>query len=135
MLNSSFKLKIEKFNFKPGFLAEKEKLMKRAVPVLVSVFILFAVSMTFVAVDSSTAAEMKAMAAADVDLDAAKAIFEETCSKCHATSRALGKKKDQAGWESTVKRMASYHQRRIGSPIADEDQNAIVQYLVNVAGK
>lgn len=109
--------------------------MKRVVPILVSVFILFAVSITFVAVDSSTAAQVKKVAAADVSLDAAKAVFEETCSKCHALSRPLGKKKDQAGWESTVKRMASYYQRKMGSPITDEDQKAIVQYLVSVAGK
>ena len=78
---------------------------------------------------------MKKMAAGDVDLGAAKAVFEQTCSKCHALSRPLGKKKDQAGWESTVQRMAAYYQRKMGSPITEEDQKAIVQYLVSVAGK
>ena len=108
--------------------------MKRVFPIALSIFILFAVSMAFVAVDSSTAGEAKEMAA-EVDMDAAKVIFEETCSKCHATSRPLGKKKDQDGWEKTVTRMSSYHERQKGGPISDEDQNAIVQYLVSVAGK
>jgi cytochrome c5 len=100
----------------------------RVLPILVSIFILFAVSMTFVVVDSSTAAEK-------VDLEAAKGTFEETCSKCHATSRALGKKKDQAGWVQTVSRMAAYHERQKGAPVSEEDQNAIVHYLVEMAGK
>ena len=111
--------------------------MNRVFPIALSIFILFAVSMTIVAVDSSTATagEAKKMAAEEVDLEAAKATFEEVCSKCHATSRPLGKKKDQAGWESTVERMSSYHKRQKGGPISEEDQNAIVQYLVSVAGK
>ena len=109
--------------------------MKRAFPIALSIMILFAVSMTFVAVDSSTAGEAKKMAAEEVDLEAAKVTFEETCSKCHATSRALNKKKDQAGWEKTVGRMSSYHKNKKGGPISEEDQNAIVQYLVENAGK
>ena len=102
--------------------------MMRVFPILVSIFILFAASMTFIAVDSSTAAEK-------VDLEAAKATFEDVCSRCHPASRALGKKKDQAEWTSTVSRMASYHERKKGGPVSDEDQKAIVQYLVEVAGK
>ena len=109
--------------------------MKRAIPIALSVFILFAVSMAFVAVDSSTASEMKEVATQEVDLEAAKVTFEETCSKCHATSRALGKKKDQDGWQSTVTRMSSYHERQKGGAISDKDQNSIVQYLLSVAGK
>ena len=108
--------------------------MKRVFPIALSIFILFAVSMAFVAVDSSTAGEAKEMAA-EVDMDAAKVTFEDVCSRCHATSRPLGKKKDQDGWEKTVTRMSSYHERQKGGPISDEDQKAIVQYLVSVAGK
>ena len=109
--------------------------MNRVFPIALSIFILFAVSMTIVAVDSSTAGEAKEMAAEPVDLEAAKVTFEDVCSRCHATSRPLGKKKDQAGWESTVERMSSYHKRQKGGPISDEDQSAIIQYLVSVAGK
>ncbi|MDF1526493.1 MAG: hypothetical protein RRA15_04725 [bacterium] len=111
--------------------------MNRVLPIALSIFILLAVSMTIVAVDSSTATadEAKSMAAAEVDLDAAKVTFEEICSKCHATSRTLGKKKDQDGWEKTVTRMSSYHERQKGGAISEEDQNAIVQYLGSVAGK
>ena len=109
--------------------------MKKVFPIALSIFILLAVSMTIVAVDSSTAGEAKEMAVQEVDMDAAKVTFEATCSKCHATSRPLGKKKDQKGWESTVERMSSYHKRQKGGPISDEDQKAIVQYLLSVAGK
>ena len=109
--------------------------MKKVFPIALSIFILLAVSMTFVAVDSSTAGEAKEMAVQEVDMDAAKVTFEATCSKCHATSRALGKKKDQKGWTQTVSRMSSYHERQKGSAISEEDQNAIVQYLGGVAGK
>jgi len=70
----------------------------------------------------------------EVDMEAAKATFEETCSKCHALSRPLGKKKDQAGWEKTVSRMSGYH-KKFGAEIPEEDRNTIIQYLVKVAGK
>lgn len=109
--------------------------MKRVFPIALSIFILFAVSMAFVVVETSNAGETKEMATEEVDLEAAKVTFEETCAKCHATSRALKTKKDMAGWEKTVGRMASYHKRQKGGPISDEDQNSIVQYLVSVAGK
>jgi hypothetical protein len=70
-----------------------------------------------------------------VDLEAAKVTFEATCAKCHALSRPLGKKKDAEGWQRTVKRMAGYHKSRLGSEIPEEDQNAIIQYLLENAGK
>ena len=44
-------------------------------------------------------------ASASSDLTAPEQLFEAKCSVCHATSRPLGKNKDRAGWESTVKRM------------------------------
>lgn len=69
-----------------------------------------------------------------MDMEAAKTLFEETCSKCHATSRPLGKKKDQAGWEKTVTRMSGYH-KKFGAEIPEEDRNTIIKYLVKVAGK
>lgn len=109
--------------------------MKTMFPLAIAVVILFAVSMTLVAVDTSVAGETKEMAAQTVDMEAAKATFETTCSKCHALSRPLGKMKDQAGWESTVGRMSSYHKNRLGQEISEEDQRAIVQYLLSVAGK
>ena len=109
--------------------------MKRTFPIVLSIFVMFVLSLTFIAVDSSTAGEAKTMAAQEVDLETAKVTFEDTCSKCHATSKPLGKKKDQAGWEKTVSRMSSYHARQKGGPISDEDQHSIVQYLLSVAGK
>ncbi len=70
----------------------------------------------------------------EVDMVAAKATFESYCSKCHDVGRALGKKKDQAGWEKTVTRMSGYH-KRFGARIPEEDRNTIIKYLVEVAGK
>jgi hypothetical protein len=69
-----------------------------------------------------------------MDMEAAKTTFESYCSKCHATSRPLGKMKDRAGWESTVNRMSGYH-KKFGAVIPEEDRNTIIDYLVNVAGK
>jgi cytochrome c5 len=83
----------------------------------------------------ASAQQMDSQSKGQVDLKAAKATFEATCSKCHALSRPLGKKKDRAGWETTVKRMSSHHADRFGAPIPDKDQEAIVQYLLSVAGK
>jgi mono/diheme cytochrome c family protein len=120
---------------KPGFIQEEESDMKRFFPLGLAILVLFAVAITFVTMDAVRASDAKEMAAEEVDLEAAKVTFEATCAKCHATSRPLGKKKDQAGWESTVERMSSYHKRQKGGPISEEDQNAIVQYLVSVAGK
>lgn len=101
--------------------------MKRIVLFSVVILIFVTVSVTFMASDVT--------AAQKVDLKAAKTTFEQTCSQCHALSRPLGKKKDQAQWESTVSRMSSYHERRFGAAIQEKDQKAIVQYLLSVAGK
>jgi len=68
------------------------------------------------------------------DLEAAKASFEEYCSKCHSIDRPLGKQKDRNGWETTVSRMSDYH-KRFGAPIPEETRSAIIEYLVSVAGK
>ena len=109
--------------------------MKRIFPLVIVLFVLAAVSITFITVDLVRASEMKEVAVEPVDMDAAKVTFEATCSKCHALKKPLGKKKDQAGWESTVERMSSYHKRQKGKVISEVDQNAIVQYLLSVAGK
>ena len=109
--------------------------MKKLFPLGLAILVLFAVAITFVTMDTVRASDAKEMAVEPVDLEAAKVTFEATCAKCHATSRPLGKKKDQAGWESTVLRMSSYHERQMGQAISEEDQNAIVQYLLSVAGK
>ena len=109
--------------------------MKKFMPLTILIIVLVAVPLTLMAMDSAPKVEAKEMAAQEVDLEAAKVTFEDVCSRCHATSRPLGKKKDQAGWERTVTRMSSYHKNKKGGPISEEDQNAIVQYLVSVAGK
>ena len=108
--------------------------MKKYVPLVIAFFVLIAVPVVLVA-DGHMSGSKEKMAEQEVDLEEAKVIFEDICSKCHATSRALNKKKDMAGWEKTVGRMASYHKRQKGGPISGEDQNAIVQYLVENAGK
>ncbi len=114
---------------------EEECVMRKIFPFAVVFFVLVAVSITYITVDLVRASEMKEVAVEPVDMEAAKTTFEATCSKCHSTSRPLGKKKDQAGWESTVERMSSYHKRQKGKAISEEDQKSIVQYLLSVAGK
>jgi cytochrome c5 len=109
--------------------------MKKYLPLVIVFFVLIAVPVVLVADSHMSGSKDGKMAAEEVDLEEAKVTFEETCSKCHATSRALGAKKDKEGWEKTVSRMAAYHKRQKGGPISDEDQNAIVQYLVENAGK
>jgi len=109
--------------------------MKRVFPFAIALFVVVGISLSFVTADKVRASGMKEVTSEAVDLEAAKVIFEATCSKCHATSRPLGKKKDQEGWTQTVSRMSSYHKRQKGSAISEEDQNAIVQYLGSVAGK
>ena len=101
--------------------------MRRCILFSVVILIFVMVSVTVVANNMATAEK--------VDLKAAKTTFEKTCSQCHALSRPLGKKKDQAQWESTVSRMSSYHERRLGGAIPEKDQKAIIQYLLSAAGK
>jgi cytochrome c5 len=109
--------------------------MKRYLPVAFVFLVLVAIPLTLMAAGSTPAPDTKEMAAEPIDMEAAKVTFEASCSKCHATSRPLGKKKDQAGWENTVSRMSSYHKRQKGKAIGEEDQKTIVQYLLSVAGK
>jgi cytochrome c5 len=107
--------------------------MKKYFPLAVVILVLVAVPMTLMAMSHESGE--KEMAAESVDMEAAKTAFDTTCSKCHNLNRPLGKKKDQAGWEKTVARMSSYHERQMGKAISEKDQHAIVQYLLGVAGK
>lgn len=77
----------------------------------------------------------KAESGATVDLEAAKATFEKTCSKCHALSRPLNKKKSRAGWDKTTKRMSANHRTRFGKEIPENDRQAIIEHLLVNAGK
>jgi cytochrome c5 len=122
-------------NLELAVLAEEEIIMKKFFPFAIVLIVLVAVPMTLMATGTSSGTEVQEMAAEPVDMEAAKVTFEATCSKCHALKRPLGKKKDQAGWESTVERMSSYHKRQKGKAISEEDQKAIIQYLLSVAGK
>jgi cytochrome c5 len=64
------------------------------------------------------------------DEQAAKVLFETKCSVCHDINRPLGKKKDRAGWERTVKRM----QGKRADLISDAEVEIIVNYLAEVRG-
>jgi len=109
--------------------------MNKVFPVAILFLILVAVPMTLMATGTTPAGDTKEMASETVDMEVAKATFEATCSKCHNLKRPLGKKKNQAGWEKTITRMSSYHERQKGKAIPEEDQKAIIQYLLTVAGK
>ena len=69
-------------------------------------------------------------AAADLDLESARNIFETECSNCHSLDRPLKKSKSRQGWEKTVNRMKSY----ASGMISNEEAATIVEYLVRVRG-
>jgi hypothetical protein len=103
--------------------------MKRIFPVVVT-FLVVVMMAAFAIGDSHKGTKMDV----EIDLEAAKATFEGYCGKCHDLDRALGKKKDKDGWEKTVERMSGYH-KRFGNRIPEEDEDAIIEYLVREAGK
>jgi cytochrome c5 len=102
--------------------------MKRIFPILVVALMVLSMKSFAVAMDTKTAGN------GTVDMAAGKTLFEQTCGKCHGLDRPLGKQKDRAGWEKTVDRMSEYH-KRFGGPIPQDTRKAIVDYLVQVAGK
>jgi cytochrome c5 len=114
---------------------EEESDMKKFLPLAIILIVLVAVPMTLMATGTSSGIESQEVAAEPIDMEAAQVTFEATCAKCHSLKRPLGKKKDQAGWEKTITRMSSYHKRQKGRAISEEDQKAVVQYLLSVAGK
>jgi len=69
------------------------------------------------------------------DPEKGKAAFENYCVKCHNAERSLSREKDRDGWEWTVKTMSNYLKRKSGSPIPEDDQEDIVDYLLEVADK
>jgi len=102
--------------------------MKRMFPIMVVALMALAVASIAVGKQGGSGMEEK------VSMEAAKASFEEYCGKCHGLDRPLAKVKDEDGWERTVERMSGYH-KRFGGPIPEDAEDAIVQYLVEVAGK
>jgi hypothetical protein len=105
---------------------DEEKTMKRVFPIMFLLLIVLALSSAAVG-DGKKGTGM-------VDLETAKASFEEYCAKCHGLDRPLGKRKNKDGWETTVSRMSGYH-KRFGATIPEDIEDAIVAYLVEVAGK
>jgi mono/diheme cytochrome c family protein len=92
--------------------------------ILLVTALLMAVAISFTHVPAVTAGETAAV----LDLEAAKVTFEKRCSLCHTVDRPLGKNKDRAGWETTVKRMAGK------KAFPAEDQEIIIDYLTNIRG-
>ncbi len=62
-----------------------------------------------------------------IDVEAAQALMQKKCSKCHGLDRVLGIQKDPKGWLASVNRMRSLP----GSAINESDVSAIVSYLVS----
>jgi cytochrome c5 len=60
-----------------------------------------------------------------------KAIFDTKCSKCHPTTRPLGKTKNRADWEMTVKRMGK---KRPGW-ISEDEEKRIIDFIFTERGK
>ncbi|MEW6263306.1 MAG: hypothetical protein AB1641_09525 [Thermodesulfobacteriota bacterium] len=59
-----------------------------------------------------------------------KALFEEKCSRCHETNRALIKTKTLDGWKDTVKRMMG----KKNAAISKQEAELITQYLFGIRG-
>ncbi len=76
------------------------------------------------------AAALPAAASGDFDIEAARAVFEARCSRCHGLDRPLKKNKSREGWKKTVYRMKRY----AGGAISESDAEQIVEYLVRVRG-
>ena len=102
--------------------------MNKMIPVLVALLVLIAVPLGVTADEAAPAGEQ-------IDMETAKVTFETTCSQCHKLQRPLAARKGQVSWEKTVNRMSGYHKQRFRAPIPEEDQKAIVQYLLVNAGK
>jgi ferredoxin-NADP reductase/mono/diheme cytochrome c family protein len=62
-----------------------------------------------------------------IDLEAAQALMQKKCSKCHALDRVVGVQKDPKGWLASVNRMRALP----GSAIDEKDVSTIVSYLVS----
>ena len=56
-----------------------------------------------------------------------KAVMDQVCTMCHNIARPMTKKKDRAGWEATVKRMASKTNK-----ISAEQSVQIVDFLSKI---
>lgn len=63
-------------------------------------------------------------AAAQKEAPPGKALFENSCGKCHSLDRPKSKKKTTEEWETTVLRM-----KKGGAPITDDEAKLIVNYL------
>jgi cytochrome c5 len=59
----------------------------------------------------------------------AKVIVTERCLLCHGAGLITAQHKDAAAWGRTVTQMRTW-----GTPIQDEDQNAIIAYLTQHYG-
>lgn len=60
----------------------------------------------------------------------AKTLVTERCLLCHGAGLITAQRKDAAAWGRTVTQMRSW-----GTPLQDDDQNAIVAYLAQHYGK
>jgi cytochrome c5 len=65
-----------------------------------------------------------------VDYLAARSVFEEKCSVCHATDKIKRNKMTLLSWQTTVDRMAA-KDRKI---LTEEEKNQIVAFLAVVFG-
>ncbi len=66
----------------------------------------------------------------EVNLEAARKVFESKCSKCHDLDRPLKKTKTAEGWRKTIARMRSHSQ----GAITEADAQMILEYLRQVRG-
>lgn len=61
-----------------------------------------------------------------IDMEAAQALMQKRCSKCHTLDRVVGVRKDASGWLASINRMRALP----GSGISESDVPTIVSYMV-----
>jgi len=58
-----------------------------------------------------------------------RALVEGNCLICHGAALIQQQHKDSAGWAKTVKQMRTW-----GAPLAEQDEPALIAYLVKSYG-
>jgi len=79
---------------------------------------------TLIATVALTLTAAPAFSTAPSPLAEGKALYEKSCATCHTLERSLAKQTDQAGWESTIKKMVAN-----GAKLDESQTGQILAYL------
>jgi cytochrome c5 len=81
------------------------------------------------AVLQQVVAESEKASAAALPEGTGRALVEGNCLICHGAALIQQQHKDSAGWAKTVKQMRTW-----GAPLAEQDEPALIAYLVKSYG-